>query len=86
MEGRQANSPLAGATSTTLDGNGGKAVVLFKNREGGNIIAEIIFAVLQEGREGINVERVLTHNVGRADARGVKCASLKHCVTGDGYR
>ena len=48
-------------------GDGGKAVVLFKNRKGRNIIAKIIFAVLQEGREGIDVERVLAHTVGRAE-------------------
>ena len=67
--GEASNFPARRRNIHHAGGNGGKAVVLLKNREGRNIIAEIIFAVLQEGREGIDVERVLTHMLAGQSAR-----------------
>jgi hypothetical protein len=35
--------------------------VLFYNRKGGNIVPEIVFALLQEGRKGIDLQPVLAY-------------------------
>ena len=43
--------------------------MLFKYGEGGNIVAEIVFAELAKGREGMNFQRVLPHLLQRQGAR-----------------
>ena len=50
-------------------GDGREAVVLFKNRKGGNIVAEIVGVILQEGRNGMDFERVLAYALARQRPR-----------------
>ena len=57
--------------------------MLFKHRKGGNIVAEIVFAILPERRKGIDFERVLAKPLAGQRPRS-QCASLKHYDAGAG--